>query len=104
MTSSAQQPAPRIQFCTRKALIRIIALLIVLGLITIGCGIFMVHMPGETYDGAFVPLSAAEEDLKADLHRDLAYLGETIGNRNLAARDELQQAADWLAAEFAAAG
>ncbi len=104
MTSGARQPARRIQFCTRKALIRIGVLLIVLGLITTGGGIFMVRMPGETYSGAFIPLSTAEEDLKAELHRDLAYLGETIGNRNLTDGDTLQQTADWLAAAFAATG
>jgi hypothetical protein len=65
----------------------------------------IIRMPGKSFKG---PLSPADEPLKvlaAELHRDVSYLAEDIGERNvLQCPGQLQQAADFIEGEFAAAG
>lgn len=65
---------------------------------------FMFHMPGENITGTLPPLTAIEAAFRDELKRDLYYLGETIGNRNIDDYPALLQSAEWIVAEFAAAG
>jgi len=64
----------------------------------------MIRMPGESYHGE---LPAADDDLTSlaeELRRDVEHLSVKIGERNVYNRPEaLQQAADYIAAQFVAA-
>lgn len=65
----------------------------------------MIRMPAESYHGE---LPAADNRLKSlsdELRRDVAHLSVEIGERNVYSRPEaLQQAADYIGAEFVTAG
>ena len=82
--------------------------LILLGLIALGGGMAwwnMIRMPGESHQGK---LPTAEEKLAllaAELRRDVAHLASEIGERNVSnCPRELALAADWIEAQFEAAG
>ncbi len=61
-------------------------------------------MPGESYDGAFHPLTTEEETLRDELQRHVYVLAAEIGERNVFRRGTLDLAADYIEAEFQEAG
>ncbi|MCE9545407.1 MAG: M28 family peptidase [Planctomycetia bacterium] len=72
---------------------------------SLAAGWHTIRMPGRCHRG---PLPAADDglmQLAAELRRDVAYLAEVIGERNVVHRPrELALAADYIAAELAQAG
>lgn len=64
-----------------------------------------VRMPGRSYHGPLPALSPAEAAVRDRLRTDLQHLAGDIGMRNLdLAPEKLAESADWLEAQFAAAG
>ena len=65
----------------------------------------MIHMPGHSFHGELPPADTALTALAADLHAGVAHLAGEIGERNVRNRPQaLGQAADWITAQFRAAG
>ena len=65
----------------------------------------MIEMPGKSHCGELPPADDALRSLAAELRQDVTRLAVDIGERNLQNRPcELAQAADWIEAEFNAAG
>ncbi|MCP4288854.1 MAG: hypothetical protein GY792_31270, partial [Gammaproteobacteria bacterium] len=62
------------------------------------------RMPGNSYQGAFPPLSPKEQTLRADLQRHVEELAGHIGERNMHRWNALQAAARYVETEFQAAG
>ncbi len=66
---------------------------------------FLTNMPGRSFRGELPPADDALKSLTAELRRDVAYLAEEIGERNVQNRPhELSVAADYIESEFVAAG
>ncbi len=64
----------------------------------------MIGMPGSSYQGT-LPLATDElRALEQELHRHVDMLGRQIGERNLFHYDKLLLAAEYIRAEFKAAG
>ena len=62
-------------------------------------------MPGKSYRGELPPADDALLSLADELRRDVSRLAVDIGERNVRNRPQaLAQAADWIEAEFRAAG
>jgi uncharacterized protein with GYD domain len=64
----------------------------------------LVRMPGESHRGALPPLTEREKALEAQLRRDTQILAGDIGERNIWKMENLDDAADYIGAEFRAAG
>jgi len=65
----------------------------------------LTNMPGDSYRGELPPADDALKSLAIELRRDVAHLAEEIGERNVRNRPhELSVAADYIEAEFTAAG
>ena len=65
----------------------------------------MTRMPGKSYRGELPEADASLKKLAEELRKDVATLAEEIGERNVANHPrELDRAADWIQAEFAATG
>jgi hypothetical protein len=94
----------RLQFFSRAAAWRLLALFVVLGGATLWCWVTMIRMPGKSHAGPLAPLDAREESLQGALRADVAALASTIGPRNVLASREMAAAADHVEAAFAAAG
>jgi len=63
------------------------------------------EMPGENYDDELPALTEQQEQLQAELLRDLKHLTVEIGERNVSREYEaLEQAADWIEKSFRGAG
>ena len=76
-------------------------LVVVLGLC---CWALMIRMPGKSYQGAFAPLTPAEETLRDELRRHVEKLAGEIGERNLIRYSALGEAADYVDKGFEQAG
>jgi len=65
----------------------------------------MIRMPDESHHGELPTADDRLTSLSDELRRDVAHLSVEIGERNVYSRPKaLQQAADYIAAEFVAAG
>ncbi len=64
----------------------------------------MIRMPGDSYEGPFQPLTAEEAALRDELERHVRVLAGDIGERNVFRKGTLDQSADYIESEFAAAG
>lgn len=63
------------------------------------------RMPGTSYQGPLPPADHRLQRLASELRRDVAYLAEEIGERNVQHRpDELAQARAFIAAELSSGG
>jgi hypothetical protein len=70
-----------------------------------GCGLTVSPMPGQSFTGQLPTPSATQKQIVAELRRDLTYLAEEIGERNVSRRyKELQQSADFIVDSFTKAG
>lgn len=78
-------------------------LFLFLGVLWAAVYVTLIRMPGKKYAGPFEPLTAAERRACAELERMVYHLAGEIGPRNYI-EGGLDEAADWLAAEFEAAG
>ena len=64
----------------------------------------MIRMPGATLAGPLPVMTDDESRLRDDLRRDVTHLATTIGPRHLGRYPALVQAAEYIAAQFQAAG
>ena len=90
--------AKKFKFISRKALIRLGVLLIFL--IIAGCHMFA--MPGKSYQGS--DYQPADDILADELKQHVTILAGDIGERNLFNLSKLNEAADYIERQFAAAG
>ncbi len=75
-----------------------------LGLVYVGGWAAMIRMPGNSYQGALPPATEEVRALEQELQTHVNMLGGHIGERNLFHYDKLLLAAEYLRAEFEAAG
>jgi hypothetical protein len=71
------------KFITKGSVIRLAVLGTLVGLFSIWGYFVMIRMPGESYSGPLPGLTEKELLLKEELIRDIQYLGNTIGERNM---------------------
>ena len=64
----------------------------------------MIRMPGNSFDGSWEPLTSDEENLQAELIRDVEKLAGDIGDRNVFAYENYLAAADYIESEFQSTG
>jgi hypothetical protein len=64
----------------------------------------IVDMPGASYDGPFLPLTPAEETLRAALERHVEVLAGKIGERHTRAYEALEKSATYIEDVFMALG
>lgn len=64
----------------------------------------MIRMPGLSYQGSFLPLSVEEVKIRDQLKKDVYYLAESIGERNIWKREKLESAANYIIQELKNAG
>jgi Zn-dependent M28 family amino/carboxypeptidase len=73
--------------------------------VVIGAGwFFMIRMPGESYSGELPVPDDRQVRYYQALQRDVVYLAEKIGERNVWEHEALERAADWLEGELTRAG
>lgn len=60
----------------------------------------MFKMPGNSYQGAFLPLSPQEQIVRDSLEKHVTYLSSIIGERNILSEPSLQASADYIFAEL----
>lgn len=83
----------------------LLAALFVITLVVLTIGyVWVVHMPGEDYQGRPPPLTADDRALKTRLHRHVQVLAARIGERNHANPANLRQAAEYIEQTFREAG
>src|SRR5688572_11161893 len=61
-------------------------------------------MPGDSFEGALPALTPAQTELARELRRDVTFLADTIGERNLRRPGNLERAATFIEDELRAAG
>ncbi len=102
MASDSQKSTPRSR---RRWFWRVFAACSALGVLALfGAWWLMIRMPGESYHGEPPPLDDEQTRLREQLRRHVEKLAGEIGERNLLRYPQLQQAADYIAEQFAAAG
>jgi peptidase M28-like protein len=65
---------------------------------------WLIHMPGRSYSGKFLPLRAAEQRCRDELKRHVEMLAGEIGERHLLEPAQLSAAAEYLRADLSASG
>lgn len=65
---------------------------------------FVFGLPGRSYRGPFLPLTADEIDARKLLQQHVAMLGSTIGERHIQRPSALARAGEYIARQFASAG
>jgi len=89
---------------TRRALYRLLAVAVVLGLLVhVGYRIMMT-MPGQSYDGPLPALDADQQRLRDQLRDDVVMLADTIGERNVEIYSRLTAAAEYVESRFSRLG
>ena len=77
----------------------------VLGLSSfLDCGRVSLKMPGKSYNGELPPLDVRQSGMKEALEGHVYYLSEIIGERNLMNYSGLEQAAEYIVAQFKTCG
>jgi len=89
---------------TRSGLTRIAIFIPSLLVLCIGMGIYMIKMPGKSYNDMLPPLTEIEKSYSDQLKHDLKKLGNDIGERNLFIPNKLNEAATFLETSFTEAG
>ena len=89
---------------TKRALVRIAILGILLTAPVLIVWFTMIRMPGKSYRGTLPPLSAEQAVLRDELQRDLEVLAGEIGERHTYRYDKLVAAVDFLEHELRQAG
>ena len=74
------------------------------GLVCVGGWAIVIRMPGSSYQGALPPATDEVRALEQELQTHVHILGRQIGERNLFHYDKLLLAAEYIRAEFEAAG
>ncbi len=94
----------KVKIVTKKALLRlsIFFVIISIGLAIGGC--MMMSMPGQSYEGPFVPLDDYEKALSGSMKSDVEFMAGTIGPRNFINYQNLQKTADFIEKSFKDAG
>lgn len=94
----------KIKLISRAALIRlsVLAALLIISILWLWFTLF--QMPGKSYQGELLPLSASEIALQDSLQKDIQIIGANIGKRNYSYYDNLQATASFLKSEFQNAG
>lgn len=92
------------KIATRAACLRTTILLGLLGVFVLCCWLFMIRMPGTSYQGPWTPLSAEERALEQELRDAVELLGGKIGDRNLVAYEQLKAAVDYIERRLGQAG
>lgn len=87
---------------TRKG--KLVATALVLATAGVAAWWTMIRMPGKSYSGSFEPLSPSERELESELRRHVTKLAGDIGRRSIEEHAGLVAAADYVSAEFSAAG
>lgn len=75
-----------------------------LGLVGVGGWVFVMWMPGSSYQGTLPPATDEIRALEQELHMHVHTLGSQIGERNLFHYDKLLIAAEYIRAAFETAG
>src|SRR4051812_3648551 len=65
----------------------------------VGCG-----MPGKSFSGALPPLTEGQRSIAGEIRRDVQTLAGEIGHRDVEHPELLARAADYVEAQFKAAG
>lgn len=78
----------------------ILWLLIGLIILFVAGGAIMIRMPGLSYQGSFLPLSVEEIKIRDQLKKDVYYLAESIGERNVWKKGTLGPAANYIIQEL----
>jgi hypothetical protein len=99
-----QGQSRRFQIITKRGLLRLLALIIVLAVALTALYLTMIRMPGKSFRGELPPLTESQGVLEAELRRDVDMLGGIIGQRNLSYPKGLQAAVDFLERSFINAG
>ena len=68
--------------------------------VAVGVPLYMTSMPGRSFSGALLPLSAEESQIKANLNQHVNYLAGAIGERNVIAYEPLQKTAQYIEDDF----
>lgn len=89
---------------TRKAAKRLAVLFILITAFLTGAYIWMISMPGESYEGALLPLTETQIALRDSLKTDVAMLAEEIGPRGVLQSNNLAAAANYIEQTLEAAG
>jgi hypothetical protein len=93
-----------VRLLTRAALKRLVALFAALAGLWVWSWWSMIRMPLESYRGPLPPLSPAETALRVEVRRHVEKLAGEIGERNVFRPAQLRAAAEFIEAEFVAAG
>jgi len=95
----------QLKIITRRSLIRLGVLLLILAGLAIGAYFYMFKMPGVSFIGPLPTLTDAQRQLAHALSQDVHHLaGTPIGERNLDRPDKLDLAIVWLTESFDAMG
>ncbi len=81
------------KFITKWSFVRLLVFAIAFYLFGL---VIMTQMPGENYEGSFLPLTKQEHIMKELLQKDVEMLAGTIGQRNVIRMDALYAAADYI--------
>jgi len=94
----------KIKLITKKGLVRIGILLIVLLAAGVVLVRIMFRMPGKSFAGTPAPFSAEEESMRAHLEAHVQKLAQEIGERNYFLPDKLEAAAAYVESELRSIG
>lgn len=90
---------------TRKSLVRLGALMLIIIALAVAAYFVMIDMPGESYAGPLPPLTDSQRQLADELHTYVEHLaGSAIGERNLETPTKLDDAVVWLTDQFSVMG
>lgn len=84
----------------RRGWLRIGWALLPIAFVAVGVPLYMTSMPGRSFSGALLPLSAEESQIKANLNQHVNYLAGAIGERNVIAYEPLQKTAQYIEDDF----
>ncbi len=93
----------RIQIITKGALIRMMILLILLLTLLSLTAFLITSMPGKSYQGELPDLTLNQQQLQAELKRDIKAIS-SVGEHNFILAENLNKVADFLESQFTQAG
>lgn len=90
----------KINLISRAALTRLGFLAAFLIISILGLWFTLFQMPGKSYQGELLPLSASETALQESLQKDIQIIGAFLGKRNYSYYENLQATVSFLKSEF----
>jgi len=96
------KPKGKIKLTSKRALVRLAILGVILSIIVGRVWFVMIKMPGKSYAGELPPLTPQEQLLQEELRVDVTQIGNS--EHNYVFYDRLVETADFLSSELAAAG